>query len=379
MSLILCIFICFNFFCKKNEPMLIENTDYREETLDLGSPFDVKLISDFLSGLNFNFYPETVDYSIVIYNLKGDIIGTGSMQKNVLKYVAVAPKYRETAAFPMIVSHLTERIVTKYKTVFVFTNPHNLLVFKGLGFKHIATAEPFFSLLEYGTSTISTYQEKIKAYKKQTKTNKIASVVVNCNPFTNGHKFLIEKAANENELVYLFVVQENLSVFPFDIRWNLIKKGIEHLKNVVMIPGGDYIVSGKTFPQYFLKGIAEQEIVNCQGELDIQIFCKHIAPILNIAKRYVGTETYCKTTAGYNAAMKKLLPQYNMEFIEVDRMKEIIDNGEEYVSASTVRNSIKNNELDKYWHLLPQVTQDFFMSDESKPIQELIKKSDSRH
>ncbi len=359
--------------------MLIENTDYREEFLDLDNPFDLKLVSKFLDSLDFNFDRQAVEETIVLYNLNDEIIGTGSIQKNVLKYVAVAPKYRETAAFSMIISQLTEKAIANYKTVFVFTKPRNVIVFKGLGFRHIATSEPYFSLLEYGINSIANYQKMIRGYKQETQTDNVASVVVNCNPYTRGHQFLIEKAASENELLYLFVVQENLSVFPFDVRWNLIKKGTEHLKNIVMIPGGDYIVSGKTFPQYFLKGVEEQEITQCQGGLDIHIFCKYIASELGIKKRYVGTETYCKTTAGYNDAMRKLLPECGIEFIEVDRKKEIINNGEEYISASKVRDALRNGVLDKYWHLLPPVTQDFFLSEESEPIKELIKTSKSRH
>ncbi len=359
--------------------MLVENTDYREEFLDLDNPFDVKLVSNFLDSLDFNFDRNSVEETIVLYNLNDDIIGTGSLQKNVLKYVAVAPKYRETAAFSMIISQLTEKVVVNYKTVFVFTKPRNVVVFKGLGFRHIATSEPYFSLLEYGTSSIKKYQKKISEYKQDTKTDNIASVVVNCNPYTRGHQYLIEKAASESEWLYLFVVQEDLSVFPFDVRWNLIKKGTEHLKNITMIPGGDYIVSGKTFPQYFLKGVAEDDIVQCQGRLDIRIFCDYIASELGIKKRYVGTETYCKTTAGYNDAMRELLPECGIEFIEVDRKKEIINNGEEYISASKVRDALRENVLDKYWHLLPPVTQDFFLSEESEPIKEKIRTSQSRH
>ncbi len=359
--------------------MLIENTDYREEFLDLDNPFDLKLVSEFLQKLDFNFERKSVDETIVLYNLNDEIIGTGSVKKNVLKYIAVAPKYRDTAAFSMIVSQLTEKVIPNYKTTFVFTKPRNKVVFKGLGFRHIATSEPYFSLFEYGTSSISRYQKTIAKYKRETKTNDVASIVVNCNPYTNGHKYLIEKASAENELVYLFVVQEDLSVFPFDIRWELIKKGTAHLDNIVMIPGGDYIVSGKTFPQYFLKGVAEQDIVNCQGRLDIKIFCEYIAPVLGIKKRYVGTEKYCKTTAGYNDAMRSLLPEANIEFIEVDRKKEIINNGEEYISASKIRDAIRNDELEKHWHLLPEVTQDFFKSEKSKPIKDLIKATNTRH
>ena len=62
--------------------MLAENTDFREEIIDLDNPFDVKPVKLFLQELDFSFQPESVDYSILVYNLKGDIIGTGSSQKN---------------------------------------------------------------------------------------------------------------------------------------------------------------------------------------------------------------------------------------------------------------------------------------------------------
>ncbi|MBI9067901.1 MAG: [citrate (pro-3S)-lyase] ligase [Salinivirgaceae bacterium] len=359
--------------------MLIENTDYREEIIDLDNCFDIKLVSEFLTALDFSFHPESVDYTMVLYNLKGDIIGTGSSQQNVLKYVAVAPKYRETSAVSKIVSHLTERIVPKYHTVFVYTRPENVIVFKGLGFKHIASAKPLFSLLEYGTKTITTYQKVLAKYKQATKTNDIATIVVNCNPFTNGHKYLIEKAAAENECLYLFVVQEDFAVFPFQSRWNMIQEGIAHLSNVTMIPGGDYVVSGKTFPYYFLKSIRETQRIIKQGELDIDIFRQYIIPILGIKKRYVGTETYCQTTAAYNQAMKKLLPEKGIELIELERVTCCVDEGEQFISASKIRDAIKNNELDKFMNHIPEVTRKFLLSPEAEEIIKKIKISDARH
>jgi [citrate (pro-3S)-lyase] ligase len=359
--------------------MLAENTDFREEIIDLDNPYDLKPVKLFLQELDFSFHPESVDYTILLYNLKGEIIGTGSSQKNVLKYVAVAPKFRETTAFSMIISHLTERIVPNYKTVYVYTKPRNVVVFTGLGFKHIATSEPLFSLLEYGTKTINSFKCELEKYKQDSITNRIASIVVNCNPFTNGHKYLIEKAANENEWVYLFVVQEDFTAFPFEIRWKLIKEGISHLKNVIMIPGGDYVVSGKTFPYYFLKEIDEKERTAKQGELDIDIFRQYITPVLGITKRYVGTEAYCKTTAAYNQAMKKLLPEKGVEIIELERIKETVKNENQFISASKIRSAIQNNELELYLDFIPEVTRKFLLSSEAEEIIKKIKLSDSRH
>ena len=36
---------------------------------------------------------------------------------------------------------------------------------------------------------------------------------MNCNPFTKGHKYLIEKASKENDVVHLFILTEDKSEF----------------------------------------------------------------------------------------------------------------------------------------------------------------------
>ena len=43
---------------------------------------------------------------------------------------------------------------------------------------------------------------------------KVAAIVMNANPFTLGHQYLVEKAAAENDLVHLFMVSEDASLFP---------------------------------------------------------------------------------------------------------------------------------------------------------------------
>lgn len=265
--------------------MTFEDTDFRQETLDLENPFDVKLVRGFLSDLGFEFDPSEVECTMIVYNLQGDIVGTGSHLGRILKYVAVSPKYRDTTAFALIVTYMTEKLLKIYKHTFVFTRPENSVRFRGLGFNEIATAPPLFALLEFGFESIQTYQEYLSTLKRPAETSLVASIVVNCNPFTNGHKFLIEKAAAENELVYLFVVEEDLSAFPFSVRWELIRKGIAHLKNVVMVHGGMYIVSGAIFPAYFLKNETASDVMKKQAELDVRIFARYVVPVLGIKKR----------------------------------------------------------------------------------------------
>jgi [citrate (pro-3S)-lyase] ligase len=360
--------------------MSFENADLREEVLDIENPYDVKFIQKFLSELNFDYTPDEVDYTMVLYNLNGDIIGTGSYKKHILKYVAVAPSFRNSIAFSQIVTHLMDKLLLEHKHIFVYTLPRNTKIFEGLGFTEIATAEPLYSVLEFGYENIKTYQQYIRTNKVQTTSSPVSALVVNCNPFTNGHKYLIEKASKESRILYLFVVEEDKSSFPFEIRWKLIKEGIAHLDNVVMLKSSHYVVSGTIFPSYFLKNQCENDISEKQAELDIQTFIRYIVPVLGITRRYVGTENYCKTTLAYNNAMKKFLPKAGVELIEVPRItieSEFESDG--IVSASKVRKAIKDDKLEQILPFLPEVTRNFLHSDESKGIIAKIKRDNCRH
>jgi [citrate (pro-3S)-lyase] ligase len=276
---------------------------------------------------------------------------------------------------------MTEKLLKIYKHTFVFTRPENSIRFRGLGFTEIATAEPLFSVLEFGFESIFTYQDYLKTLKIPAETANVAAMVVNCNPFTNGHKFLIEKAASENEVVYLFVVEEDRSAFSFAVRWELIRKGIAHLKNVVMVKGGMYIVSGAIFPSYFLKNEAISDVMQKQAELDVKTFANYVVPVLGIKKRYVGTENYCKVTGAYNQAMKAILPSFGVEVIEITRkaVGSGADSSPDYISASKVRKAIKHDQLDQIVDFLPDSTREFLFSDESLEIRQKIKAGTGRH
>ncbi len=357
--------------------MIIENTDYRYEVMDMKNPYDVKKIKSFLKPLGFDFLPEQVDYTVILENLNDEFIGTGSLEKNILKFVAVSPKYRDTTAFSFIVEHLGNKSLLVNKTVFVFTSPENIEKFHGLAYTEVASALPTYALLEFGYQTIDNYKSYLKSKKADLNSQNTASIVVNCNPFTIGHKYLIEKAASENDILYLFVVEEEKSVFNFQTRWKLIKDGTKHLKNVVMLKGGNYIVSSATFPSYFLKNEKVDFIIQKQTELDVNVFVKHIAPVLDIKKRYVGTEIYSKTTAEYNRAMKKILTANNIQLIEIERLA--LGSVDNYVSASKVRKAIKEDRLNEILDFLPDSTKNFLLSKDSELIKNNIRLSDSRH
>ena len=137
--------------------MNFEDTDFRQELLDLDSPLDIKLLKTFLTSQGFDYKPEDVEITMIIYNLNNDIIGTGSLNGNTLKYVVVAPEFRDSTAFPLIVTYLADKALENHKQCFVYTKPETAKLFQALGYSLIATAEPLFSVLEFGYKTIKDF------------------------------------------------------------------------------------------------------------------------------------------------------------------------------------------------------------------------------
>jgi [citrate (pro-3S)-lyase] ligase len=244
-----------------------------------------------------------------------------------------------------------------------------------MGFKEVATAEPLYALLEFGYRSIQDYRDYLLTRKRASALPPISAIVVNCNPFSNGHKYLIETAASQSQVVYLFVIEEDRSVFPFRDRWKLIEEGTRHLKNVVMIKGGHYVISGATFPRYFLQNEEQDLVTRNQAELDVSIFAKHIVPALGITRRYVGTEPYSPTTLSYNMAMKKILGAGGVEVIEVERKADGTDaaGNPNFISATKIRKAIREGNLDSVMSFLPPGTLAYLQSGLSKAVRAKLK------
>lgn len=108
---------------------------------------------------------------------------------------------------------------------------------------------------------------------------------MNANPFTLGHRYLVEQACKENDWLHLFMVSEDASYFPYAVRKRLIKEGTADLKNIIYHDSGPYIISSATFPSYFQKD--DLAVIESHANLDLAIFVK-IAERLGIKARYVG-------------------------------------------------------------------------------------------
>ena len=196
---------------------------------------------------------------------------------------------------------------------------------------------------------IKEYISSITGEKKVSSTNN-GAIVMNCNPFTLGHKYLIEYAAKQVDFLYIFVVEEDRSFFKFEDRFKMVLEGTGHLKNVAVVPSGKFIISAYTFPEYFMKDYVKE--VNFDVSEDVSIFGKYISPALSVKKRFVGEEPTDPVTNNYNSAMKKILPQYGVELVEIKRA----ENEKGIISATEVRRLINAKEFDKLTDYIPDST-----------------------
>lgn len=343
-----------------------------ERVINLNNKRQVNEVRQFLSNFDLVFDEEAVEYTMALY--KNDvIIATGSLQGEVLRNIAVDEGFQGEGLTSAVISHLLKVAASRgIYHYFIFTKPEKAHLFSALGFKEISRAEPYATLLESGLGSIENYCREISLKVNNLPPGSRACLVVNCNPFTLGHQAVIAKAAAENNGVVVMVVSEEKSLFPFDVRLNLVKAGLADHNNVVVIPAGKYIVSAATFPGYFTRG---DETVKAQTQLDATIFATYLAPALKVTVRYVGTEPYCPTTRTYNDAMRNIFPKYGLKIVEVPRIEV---NGE-IISASKVRQAIREDNWQLVKRMVPKTTYEYLVSESAIPIIDRIKKTTSRH
>ena len=292
------------------------------------------------------------------------LVATGSRAGNILKMLAILPEYQGGAVLGELLTGLiTSGVNAGHETIFVYTKPEYVVSFQSLNFTLLACQEKV-ALLEYGKG-ISAWLEKNRSLLRP---GLNGAVVVNCNPFTYGHRYLIVSAAAQVDNLYLFVVKEDRSVFPFEVRYRLVQEGVRDLSNVIVLDTSRYIVSGATFPTYFLK--KDDSVAHIQMELDVNLFAAKVAPFFGITRRFVGTEPNCALTGSYNLAMQKILPTYGIELQIIERRQ--AQHG--VISASRVRELIGRDDFSGLSEYVPPTTLAYLRSDEAAAIRERLRK-----
>lgn len=350
------------------------------QTLNPTTPRQRQRIEAFLkrNGLRF----DDMHYYAAITDDDGEMIAGGGLKGNVIKCVAVDDAHKGEAIANTLISHLIAHANEEgHSNVMLFTKPKNRQLFESLSFRLLAEA-PEAVLMETGIGGINNTVEALKKIKeegevckennqeckKEEKTNLNITtpqhlnpstpqpltattplrgvVVMNCNPFTLGHRYLIEQAAKQVERLFVMVVREDCSLFAYAERKAMVEQGVAHLKNVTVIDGSEYAISQATFPTYFLKRL--DDAADTQMLLDLDLFRRHIAPALGATVRFVGTEPTDRLTRRYNQLMHEVLADVR----ETARLEKKGN----AVSASRVRKAMEQGDMSTIRQLVPPTT-----------------------
>ncbi|MFA9376616.1 MAG: [citrate (pro-3S)-lyase] ligase [Lachnotalea sp.] len=338
------------------------SNDLEEE---FGGPFTtnkLEKLRQFLSKQNLK-YDDGIQYTCNLIDENYSIVGTGSLDHNVLKCIAIDGKYQGQGLLSRIMTHLLVKAYQQdHKHLFLYTKPNNSKMFSDFGFYEVAKTEDVL-LMENYKNGITDY---VKEVREQT-VNKFGidkqkvqgAIIMNCNPFTLGHQYLIEKSASMCDILHIFVVSNDVSMFSQKARYKLVWEGTKDLKNVILHETKDYLISPATFPTYFIKDAAREEEINCR--LDIEIFKRYIIDQLGIKMRFVGTEPNCRITDFYNQQLIKYINQFGVVLVEIERKKM----NDIAISASLVRKLMEEKKFEQIKDLVPPstyqyITQEFY-------------------
>jgi len=253
-------------------------------------------------------------YVVVTRDEDGDeILAGGGLDGNIIKCVAVSESARSEGLMNILVSRLIAIAREEGReSVKAFTKPENEGIFKSLGFALIASS-PNAILMENGRGGLPEYRKYLESLARL---GRNGAIVMNANPFTKGHRYLVEQAASQVDNLYVIVVKEDRSRFPYVERKAMIEAGCAGLDNVVVCEGSDYAISAATFPTYFLKKL--DDATDTQIALDLDLFVNHIAQPLGVTVRFAGSEPEDALTRRYNELMAEILPGTSVAVVRQD-------------------------------------------------------------
>jgi [citrate (pro-3S)-lyase] ligase len=240
----------------------------------------------------------------VICRQQGRIIACAGLDHNTIKCVAVDDDCRGESLSLRLGSEVIKLAAERGQFhLFLYSAPHNLPVFRGWGFYPLVEVPQRVVLMENRPVAIERYCDRLREHRRPGR--KIGGIVLNANPFTLGHRYLVEQAADACDWLHVFVVGEDASLFSYADRFALVAAGVKHIDILTLHPGSEYIISRATFPGYFLK---DQTLIDSSwAAIDLLLFREYIAPALGITHRYVGTEPFDPVTNTYNTDMKHWL------------------------------------------------------------------------
>ncbi|MDY3781189.1 MAG: [citrate (pro-3S)-lyase] ligase [Candidatus Faecousia sp.] len=309
-----------------------------------------------------------LDYICAMEDEDGEVIATGSCFGATLRCFAVSGSHRGEGLLNQVVSHLMEYQLSRGNShLFLYTKIKSAKFFASLGFYEIARVDGTLVFMENRRTGFADYLVRLQ---KTARPGVSGAIVMNANPFTLGHRYLVETAAAACDTLHVFVLSEDASLVPFAVRKELVREGTADIPNVVLHDSGPYIISNATFPSYFLKDDAA--VIEGHARLDLAVFGR-IAQALGVNIRFVGEEPTSQVTGIYNSIMAQALPEMGIQCRIIPR-KEAQGRP---ISASTVRTALKEEDWDTLKALVPETTLRYFRSDKARPVLEKIRRAEN--
>ena len=302
-------------------------------------------------------YDDVDYYAAIVDESSDEMIAGGGLKGSVIKCVAVADGHKGEAVANVIISHLIAKANAEgCQCVKLYTKPDNRQLFESLSFRLIAES-PNAILMETGVGGIEKYSEELRVKSEELKNDEsvvsnarkpIGVIVMNANPFTLGHRFLVEQSSELVERLYVVVVREDCSMFSYNERKAMVSQGVRDIGNVVVVDGSDYAVSAATFPTYFLKQLSDA--TDTQIILDLDLYCRRIAPALGATIRFFGSEPTDPLTRRYNELMHQQLGEEHVHEIQRKQQEGSA------ISASRVRKAMMEGCIWDAIQLVPPTT-----------------------
>lgn len=327
-------------------------------TQQLASPLRGRALEElqaFLARMDLRYAPG-IEHTALIRDSEGCIAATASLEGNVIKCVAVDPAGQGQGLTAPLLTALRQKAMEEgRRRLFLYTKPENRTQFSGMGFWEVARTGQAL-LMEDKRKGFETWADGLRSLQAS---GTVGAAVMNCNPMTRGHLYLIEQAAANCDFLYLFIVSEDKSAVPAEDRLAIVEATVGHLPNVSVSASGQYLISSATFPDYFLKDKSRAGEV--WTDMDIAVFLR-LAERLGISRRFVGSEPFCPVTNAYNQAMARSLPPRGVELVELPRLEQ----EGTAISATAIRELVKAGRWQEMEASVPPATLAWFADEANR-------------
>lgn len=285
----------------------------------------------------------------------GSLVGVGGIAGDTVKCVAVADTHGACTERELLLPLMTELVATAWeageKNLLMYCSPDRTDSFSRCGFMTLAVVPGLACLMENNRQRLHDYRKMLAELRRPGE--RIAAISLEGAPFTLGHRFIVEKAASENDWVHVFMRRTAVSFFSPNDRLAMARHGVADFPNVTVHPMTVYSFSRGIFPACFIADEKSRE--KARTGIETQLFRKHLATALGITRLYTGAPSLTDEGGRYNTDLAAWLKAETvdapaLELVQIPRFAV----HDETLSSSTVRAVMTTRSLEAVRGMIPE-------------------------